>query len=57
MPLYLVKLINNTLNNFRFAELDACLEFLGVEPRQAYDRCVWVLESKSVYGTAHPPHP
>lgn len=40
MPLYLVKLINNTLNNFRFAELDACLEFLRVEPRQAYDRCV-----------------
>ena len=45
MPPYLVKLINNTLNNFRFAELDACLEFLGVEPRQAYERCVWVLES------------
>lgn len=42
MPLYLVKLVSNTLINFRYAELDECLDFLGVEPRQAYDRCVGI---------------
>lgn len=40
MPLYLVKLVCNTLTNFRYAELDACLDFFGVPPRQAYDRYV-----------------
>jgi hypothetical protein len=41
MPLYLVKLVGNTLANFRLPELHACLELLlGTDPTHAYDRCV-----------------
>lgn len=38
MPLYLVKLVSSMLTNFRIPELDECLDFLGVDPRQAYDQ-------------------
>ena len=45
MPQYLVKLVHNTLDNFRYPELDACLDFfLGPDAAQgAYDTCVRAL--------------